>query len=130
MAKCVGRKQEAVYFIIDLFLTTRARRVRLATHATRIMHARVSSLFITSSFRNTSDFLLILLNVIFRIDNSEYMRNGDYPPNRFDAQTDAVTTVFSTKVDSNPENTAGVMTMAGKRSEPIHPSLQTCRETE
>jgi 26S proteasome regulatory subunit N10 len=52
----------------------------------------------------------------YRIDNSEYMRNGDYPPNRFDAQTDAVTVVFSHKVDSNPENTAGVMTMAGKRS--------------
>ncbi|KAG8824943.1 hypothetical protein FRC18_010415 [Serendipita sp. 400] len=51
------------------------------------------------------------------IDNSEYMRNGDYPPNRFDAQADAVTTVFSAKVDSNPENTAGVMTMAGKSPE-------------
>lgn len=51
------------------------------------------------------------------IDNSEYMRNGDYPPSRFDAQTDAITTVFSAKVDSNPENTAGVMTMAGKSPE-------------
>jgi len=50
-----------------------------------------------------------------RIDNSEYMRNGDYAPNRFGAQTDAVTVVFSHKVDTNPENTAGVMTMAGKR---------------
>ncbi|KIM22488.1 hypothetical protein M408DRAFT_322996 [Serendipita vermifera MAFF 305830] len=51
------------------------------------------------------------------IDNSEHMRNGDYPPNRFDAQTDAITVVFSHKVDSNPENTAGVMTMAGKSPE-------------
>lgn len=48
------------------------------------------------------------------IDNSEYMRNGDYPPTRFSAQNDAVTTVFGTKIDSNPENTVGVMTMAGK----------------
>jgi len=48
------------------------------------------------------------------IDNSEYMRNGDYLPTRFDAQADAVNVVFQTKVDSNPENTVGIMTMAGK----------------
>ncbi len=48
------------------------------------------------------------------IDNSEYMRNGDYQPTRFEAQSDAVTTVFQTKIDSNPENTVGIMTMAGK----------------
>jgi hypothetical protein len=48
------------------------------------------------------------------IDNSEYMRNGDYQPNRFEAQSDAVATIFRTKIDSNPENTAGIMTMAGK----------------
>ncbi|KAF8992930.1 hypothetical protein BDQ17DRAFT_1432059 [Cyathus striatus] len=48
------------------------------------------------------------------IDNSEYMRNGDYVPTRFDAQSDAVNTVFQTKIDSNPENTVGLMTMAGK----------------
>lgn len=48
------------------------------------------------------------------IDNSEYMRNGDYQPTRFDAQRDAVNTVFQTKIDANPENTVGIMTMAGK----------------
>ncbi|KAI0368474.1 hypothetical protein BV20DRAFT_1122821 [Pilatotrama ljubarskyi] len=51
------------------------------------------------------------------IDNSEYMRNGDYHPNRFQAQSDAVTTLFQTKIDSNPENTVGFMTMAGKGPE-------------
>ncbi|KZT13186.1 uncharacterized protein LAESUDRAFT_719515 [Laetiporus sulphureus 93-53] len=51
------------------------------------------------------------------IDNSEYMRNGDYQPSRFAAQSDAVTTIFQTKIDSNPENTVGVMTMAGKGPE-------------
>ncbi|EKM82134.1 hypothetical protein AGABI1DRAFT_112251 [Agaricus bisporus var. burnettii JB137-S8] len=51
------------------------------------------------------------------IDNSEYMRNGDYQPTRFHAQSDAVTNVFQTKIDSNPENTVGVMTMAGKGPE-------------
>ncbi len=48
------------------------------------------------------------------IDNSEFMRNGDYLPTRYEAQKDAITTVFQVKVDSNPENTVGVMTMAGK----------------
>ncbi|KAJ7209094.1 hypothetical protein C8J57DRAFT_1402288 [Mycena rebaudengoi] len=51
------------------------------------------------------------------IDNSEYMRNGDYQPTRFDAQSDAVTTIVQTKIDSNPENTVGIMTMAGKGPE-------------
>ncbi|GLB33367.1 putative ssl1-like protein [Lyophyllum shimeji] len=51
------------------------------------------------------------------IDNSEYMRNGDYQPTRFEAQSDAVNTVFQTKIDSNPENTVGIMTMAGKGAE-------------
>ncbi|KAH9853318.1 hypothetical protein C2E23DRAFT_822679 [Lenzites betulinus] len=51
------------------------------------------------------------------VDNSEYMRNGDYHPNRFQAQSDAVTTLFQTKVDSNPENTVGFMTMAAKGPE-------------
>lgn len=48
------------------------------------------------------------------IDNSEYMRNGDYTPSRFDAQADAVNIVFQIKTDSNPENAVGVMSMAGK----------------
>ena len=52
------------------------------------------------------------------IDNSEYIRNGDYQPTRYEAQSDAVTTVFQTKIDSNPENTVGIMTMAGKGYEP------------
>lgn len=51
------------------------------------------------------------------LDNSEYMRNGDYQPSRFEALADAVKTVFSTKIDSNPENTVGVMTMANKGPE-------------
>ncbi|KAH9037665.1 hypothetical protein EDB85DRAFT_1861287 [Lactarius pseudohatsudake] len=51
------------------------------------------------------------------LDNSEYMRNGDYQPSRFEALADAVKTVFTTKIDSNPENTVGVMTMANKGPE-------------
>ncbi|XP_073101963.1 26S proteasome non-ATPase regulatory subunit 4 homolog isoform X2 [Elaeis guineensis] len=48
------------------------------------------------------------------IDNSEWMRNGDYPPTRFQAQADAVNLICGAKTQSNPENTVGVLTMAGK----------------
>ncbi|KAG8901429.1 hypothetical protein FRB99_005317 [Tulasnella sp. 403] len=51
---------------------------------------------------------------VHRIDNSEYMRNGDYPPTRFGAQSDAVNVIFGRKTNANPENTVGLMTMAGK----------------
>lgn len=47
------------------------------------------------------------------IDNSEYMRNGDYTPTRFGAQIDAVSLVFTAKTQSNPENTVGLMTLGG-----------------
>lgn len=41
-------------------------------------------------------------------------RNGDYAPTRFQAQAQAVSTVFTAKTDSNPESAVGLMTMAGK----------------
>ena len=48
------------------------------------------------------------------LDNSEYMRNGDYAPTRIQAQADAVNLLCGAKTQSNPENTVGVMTLAGK----------------
>jgi 26S proteasome regulatory subunit N10 len=48
------------------------------------------------------------------VDNSEWMRNGDYSPSRFQAQSDAVSLICGAKTQSNPENTVGVLTMAGK----------------
>lgn len=62
----------------------------------------------------TPDLNMPLEATMLILDNSEYMRNGDYQPSRFDALADAVKTVFTTKIDSNPENTVGVMTMANK----------------
>jgi 26S proteasome regulatory subunit N10 len=47
------------------------------------------------------------------IDNSEYMRNGDYVPTRFDAQADAVSAAVQAKLDANAENTVGLLTCAG-----------------
>lgn len=51
------------------------------------------------------------------IDNSEWMRNGDFIPSRAQAQADAVNLLFNVKTQSNPENTVGLMTMAGKNPE-------------
>jgi len=47
------------------------------------------------------------------IDNSEWMRNGDYLPSRSEAQADAVNLICSAKTGQNSENTVGLMTTAG-----------------
>jgi 26S proteasome regulatory subunit N10 len=47
-------------------------------------------------------------------DNSDYMRNGDFAPSRLEAQQDAVNLLAGAKTQQNPENTVGVLTMAGK----------------
>lgn len=52
--------------------------------------------------------------VIICIDNSEWTRNGDYGPNRFQAQADAVNLLAGAKTEANRENTVGVITMSGK----------------
>ncbi|GAB4815088.1 hypothetical protein N2152v2_002134 [Parachlorella kessleri] len=47
------------------------------------------------------------------VDNSEFTRNGDYAPTRFQAQADAVNLLAGAKTQHHPENTVGVLTMAG-----------------
>ena len=42
-----------------------------------------------------------------------WMRNGDYIPTRLDAQQDAANLVSNAKTQQNPENTVGVLSMAG-----------------
>lgn len=49
------------------------------------------------------------------LDNSEWMRNGDYVPSRLEAQHDATNLLCGTKTQSNPESTVGILTMAGNR---------------
>lgn len=58
---------------------------------------------------------MVLEATVLVIDNSEWMRNGDYVPSRLDAQSDAVSFLFNAKTQSNPENTVGLITMAGKK---------------
>ena len=42
------------------------------------------------------------------------MRNGDYAPTRFGAQSDAVNVIFGRKTNANPGNTFGLMTVSGR----------------
>ncbi|THU54899.1 hypothetical protein C4D60_Mb11t00910 [Musa balbisiana] len=56
---------------------------------------------------------MVLEATMICIDNSEWMRNGDYAPSRFQAQADAINLICGAKTQSNPENTVGVLTMAG-----------------
>ena len=53
--------------------------------------------------------------VVLIMDNSEYNRNGDIPPSRWESQQDAATNIVNAKLQQNPENTIGIMSMAGKR---------------
>lgn len=46
------------------------------------------------------------------VDNSDYMRNGDFLPTRLQAQQDAVNLVCHSKTRSNPENNVGLLTLA------------------
>jgi len=46
------------------------------------------------------------------VDNSEWMRNGDFIPTRLQAQQDAVNVVCRMKTRQNVENSVGVLTLA------------------
>lgn len=52
---------------------------------------------------------MVLEATMIAIDNSEYMRNGDYLTTRYDAQLTATEFIFQNKVNSNPENTVGLL---------------------
>ena len=48
---------------------------------------------------------------LFSVDNSEYMRNGDFLPTRLQAQQDAVGLITQSKLRSNPESNVGLLTL-------------------
>lgn len=55
---------------------------------------------------------MVLESTMVCVDNSEYMRNGDYIPTRLQAQQDAVNLICHSKTRSNPENNVGLLTLA------------------
>jgi len=60
---------------------------------------------------------MVLEAVMICLDNSEYMRNGDYEPDRLVAQNDTVKDISAHKTQSNQESTVGFLSMAGRRIE-------------
>jgi 26S proteasome regulatory subunit N10 len=56
-----------------------------------------------------------LESCIICIDNSDYMRNGDFIPSRMQCQFDAVNMVALAKTKSNPENNVGLLSLADTR---------------
>ena len=62
---------------------------------------------------------MVLEATIICIDNSDWCRNGDYMPNRFQAQISAANFIIENRCETNPENSLGIMTMAGKRVEMV-----------
>jgi 26S proteasome regulatory subunit N10 len=56
------------------------------------------------------------------LDNSDWTRNGDYEPNRWESEVGAANLIAETKCERNPENGLGVISMAGKRVE-VHVTL-------
>jgi len=60
---------------------------------------------------------MVLEATVVCLDNSDWMRNGDYTPTRLEAQQDAINLICGAKTQSNPENTVGVLSGAGKSPE-------------
>merc|ERR1712106_232404 len=58
------------------------------------------------------EFKMVLESTIICIDNSQYMRNGDFNPSRLLAQQDAVNLITQSKTRSNPESDVALMTLS------------------
>lgn len=56
---------------------------------------------------------MVLESTFICVDNSEYMRNGDFLPTRLQAQQDAVGLITQSKLRSNPESNVGLLTLGG-----------------
>eukprot|EP00056_Hartaetosiga_gracilis_P004030 m.70667 g.70667 ORF g.70667 m.70667 type:complete len:452 (-) comp11674_c1_seq1:1838-3193(-) len=55
-----------------------------------------------------------LESTVVCLDSSEFMRNGDFLPNRLQAERDAANLVVNTKLRDNPESTVAILTMGNK----------------
>jgi len=55
---------------------------------------------------------MVLESTIVCVDNSEWMRDGDFLPSRIQAQQDAVSVICNAKTRQNPENNVALMTSA------------------
>jgi len=51
------------------------------------------------------------------VDNSDWSRNGDFFPTRWEAQEEAANIIAQAKCEQNPESSVGLMVMSGKQVE-------------
>lgn len=56
---------------------------------------------------------MVLEATVIILDNSEWMRNGDYLPTRLEAQNDAVQLLCNAKRQANVENAVALVSMGG-----------------
>lgn len=65
-------------------------------------------------FKKAPKFIttMVLESTVVCVDNSEWMRNGDFLPTRIQAQQDAVSIICNAKTRQNPENNVALMTSA------------------
>ena len=68
---------------------------------------------------------MVLEATVVCVDNSDFMINGDYKPTRLQAQAEAVNLLAGAKTGSNPENTVGVLSLAGVRGPKVRPERPT-----
>ncbi len=50
----------------------------------------------------------------YSLDTSEWMRNGDFPATRMEAEIDAALLLCRAKLQSHPDSTVAVLTMGAK----------------
>lgn len=62
---------------------------------------------------------MVLEATVVCVDNSDWMRNGDYTPTRLEAQQDAVNLICGAKTQSNAESAVAVVACGGKSPEVI-----------
>ncbi|XP_065919582.1 26S proteasome non-ATPase regulatory subunit 4-like [Dysidea avara] len=55
---------------------------------------------------------MVLESTVICVDNSDWMRNGDFIPNRLQAQQDAVNVICRMKQSQNAENAVGLLSFA------------------
>ncbi|XP_057668420.1 26S proteasome non-ATPase regulatory subunit 4-like [Diorhabda carinulata] len=57
---------------------------------------------------------MVLESTMICVDDSDYMRNGDFPPTRLLAQQDAVYMLTRSKLRSHPENKVGLLSLVNQ----------------
>ena len=111
----VGRASVAT--CLDQHQIQKASPTNFKTNSTTVPHFQgLTALSILSSDKRPIH-KMGLEAVMIVVDNSESSRNGDYTPTRFEAQSDAVSLIFSAITQANPESSVGLMSMGGKGPE-------------